>query len=227
MTARDAHRARYDAEQLLELGTYIANLGRVTYLQVGRALGWDRERTRFAVSIVAYCVDRARLTNVREYSCYADWRDRITAHVLDHPPLVRSRGSAKAATGAVDAPMYPSGDAHLFDTDHLGRITYIGPESAEGTVTAPPRPTVGIADGFLLNLRELVGRRARVTDVAEPVRTRITHLLQDLTPMAEGTPRASYALRVLRDAWESDSLWMATAANVDEVRKFVLTLGVR
>lgn len=228
MIPRTAHRARFDTEQLIELGTFIETQTRVTYAQVGRAIGWDRERTRVAMSVVAYCTDRARLTNIREYRLYADWRDRITAHVLNHPPLVRSRGSAKVPDAPSDAPMYLTGDPTHFDTDSFGGVHYVGSRPAHSkTMSAPPRPTNGIADGFLLNLRELVQRRAKVTDVADPTRTRITHLLQDLTPMAERAPRASYALRVVRDAWESDSLWMATAKNVDDVRTFVATLEVR
>lgn len=228
MTARDTFRVRYDAEQLIEMGVYIEQHRRVTYAQVGLALGWDRERARFAVGVVAYCVDRARLTNVREYSCYADWRDRITAHVGEYPPLVRSRGCARVRTAPVDAPMYPSGDPAHFETDAFGAVHYVGPRPPHAkTMSAPPRPTNGIADGFLLQLRELVQRRARVCEVSEPVRTRIGHLLQDLTPMAEGTPRASYALRQLVQAWEADALRLVTAANVDAVRTFVARLGVR
>jgi hypothetical protein len=216
-------RNRFTAQQLTMLAEWIG-ARTVTTQETAAETGWDRERSRVALAIVARSdVTGQRVT--KRYRLTRDWERRVREFCATHPaPREFKRAEP---TGVDGAELYPTGDPSHFDVDRFGGITYHhdipGADRMPMTIT----PTGGRADGFLLSLRTLVQHKASVTTLPAAQRARIADLLLLLEPMAEGTPRASHALRALTAAWDADRLALASVANVDTVRTFVATLGVR
>ncbi len=132
---RKRSKVAFTESELTNMVGLFRRMPRVTVREVEAALDMTAFRARMILDVLGEIVDHVRYRGSRAPVFVA----RPNSHALIATRLEeqayrqrrrfdRSLDGPKPPPIAKDAPTYPSGFAHHFETDWLGRVTYVGPE---------------------------------------------------------------------------------------------------